>query len=300
MSHVSASFSATIRVRLTDSPGSFGRLAQAVGEAGGSLGAIDLVRVEKATKVRDVTVDASDAEHLDRGEVAAIVLVLAEDRLPADLVRERVHRLALAHAGDVQQLARADVLGPEIVNLLHRARQFRDRDEHRDLAIRFQLRVNLNRTGREPLGGVEAADIFLDDGFVVWLSDVGVHEADDLFGCMHAVVNRHDGGDRFPNWGIGGPRPMDHPERGKRKHEGNRPGSVAANDHRASPWSQARLRRQHLGASRGPYGRADFVSRSRTPLPSRFPTSSGFASPPKLRQRLAAANLVKVERLHGR
>ncbi len=66
MSHVSASFSATIRVRLADAPGSFARLAEAIGEAGGSLGAIDLVRVEKGTKVRDVTVDASDSDHLAR------------------------------------------------------------------------------------------------------------------------------------------------------------------------------------------------------------------------------------------
>ena len=66
MSHVSASFSATIRVRLADAPGAFGRLASAIGEAGGSLGAIDLVRVEKGIKVRDVTVDASDSEHLER------------------------------------------------------------------------------------------------------------------------------------------------------------------------------------------------------------------------------------------
>ena len=66
MSHVSASFSATIRVRLADAPGALGRLASAIGEAGGSLGAIDLVRVEKGIKIRDVTVDASDSEHLER------------------------------------------------------------------------------------------------------------------------------------------------------------------------------------------------------------------------------------------
>src|SRR4051812_902630 len=66
MSHVSASFSATIRVQLADSPGAFARLANAIGEAGGSLGAIDLVRVEKGIKVRDVTVDAADSDHLDR------------------------------------------------------------------------------------------------------------------------------------------------------------------------------------------------------------------------------------------
>ena len=63
--HPSASFSATIRVRLDDTPGAFARFAAAVGEAGASLGAIDIVRVERGTKVRDVAVLASDAGHLD-------------------------------------------------------------------------------------------------------------------------------------------------------------------------------------------------------------------------------------------
>ena len=63
--HPSASFSATIRVRLDDTPGAFARFASAVGEAGASLGAIDLVRAERGTKVRDVAVLASDAAHLE-------------------------------------------------------------------------------------------------------------------------------------------------------------------------------------------------------------------------------------------
>src|SRR5262249_48737322 len=42
----SASFSATLRVHLDDRPGAFAELARAIGDAGGSLGAIDLVRVE--------------------------------------------------------------------------------------------------------------------------------------------------------------------------------------------------------------------------------------------------------------
>jgi malate dehydrogenase (oxaloacetate-decarboxylating) len=62
--HPSASFSAAIRVRIENSPGAFARLAAAVGEAGGLLGAIDLVRVERRTKVRDVTVLADDETHL--------------------------------------------------------------------------------------------------------------------------------------------------------------------------------------------------------------------------------------------
>ena len=63
--HPSASFSATIRVRIPDHPGAFARLAAAIGEAGGSLGAIDLVRAERDMKIRDVNVLASDESHLE-------------------------------------------------------------------------------------------------------------------------------------------------------------------------------------------------------------------------------------------
>jgi malate dehydrogenase (oxaloacetate-decarboxylating) len=65
MAQVSASFSFTIRVHLEDRPGAFAEVAKAIGDAAGSLDAIDLVRVEKGKKVRDVTVNASSAEHVD-------------------------------------------------------------------------------------------------------------------------------------------------------------------------------------------------------------------------------------------
>src|SRR3954471_9308164 len=61
----SASFSATLRVHLDDRPGAFADLARVIGDAGGNLGAIDLVRVESGKKVRDVTVDAASADHLE-------------------------------------------------------------------------------------------------------------------------------------------------------------------------------------------------------------------------------------------
>ena len=66
MSHFSASFSLTMRVRLDDRPGSFADLARGIADAGGLLDAIDLVRVEGGSKVRDVSVLATDAAHADR------------------------------------------------------------------------------------------------------------------------------------------------------------------------------------------------------------------------------------------
>jgi malate dehydrogenase (oxaloacetate-decarboxylating) len=64
--HPSASFSATVRAHLDDRPGAFADFSRAIADAGGSLGAIDLVRVERGKKIRDVTVFGGDAEHLER------------------------------------------------------------------------------------------------------------------------------------------------------------------------------------------------------------------------------------------
>ena len=85
MTHLSASFSATLRVRLADRPGAFAELARVIGETGASLEAIDLVRAEGGTKVRDVTVLARDAEHIDAvvaavGQLADVEVEHVSDR----------------------------------------------------------------------------------------------------------------------------------------------------------------------------------------------------------------------------
>ena len=90
--HYSASFSATLRVRLGDRPGAFAGLARAIADAGGSLDAIDLVRVERDTKVRDVTVLAQDADHLQR-------IVDAVRALPGIDVEHFSDRTFLLHLG---------------------------------------------------------------------------------------------------------------------------------------------------------------------------------------------------------
>ena len=90
--HPSASFSATLRVHLENQPGSFARLAAAIGDAGGLLGAIDLVRVERGKKVRDVTVLADDEGHIHR-------IVDAVRALPGIEVEHVSDRTFLLHLG---------------------------------------------------------------------------------------------------------------------------------------------------------------------------------------------------------
>jgi malate dehydrogenase (oxaloacetate-decarboxylating) len=91
MTHPSASFSATLRVHLDDRPGAFAELARAIGDAGGLLGAIDLVRVEPGKKVRDVTVLAGDAEHMD----AIVAAARAVPGIDVDHVSDRTFLMHL-------------------------------------------------------------------------------------------------------------------------------------------------------------------------------------------------------------
>jgi malate dehydrogenase (oxaloacetate-decarboxylating) len=62
----SAQYRLTIRIRLDDSHGILGLLTSAIGDAGGIVGAVDLVEVDGANSLRDVVVDASGKEHWTR------------------------------------------------------------------------------------------------------------------------------------------------------------------------------------------------------------------------------------------
>jgi malate dehydrogenase (oxaloacetate-decarboxylating) len=59
----SASYSLTLRVKLSTRAGTLGQLATAIGLAGGDIGAIDIVSVTNDFIVRDVTVNAASSEH---------------------------------------------------------------------------------------------------------------------------------------------------------------------------------------------------------------------------------------------
>jgi malate dehydrogenase (oxaloacetate-decarboxylating) len=59
----SAQYRLTIRVRIDDEHGTLGLLTGAIGEAGGIIGAVDLVEVDGSGSVRDIVVDASGRDH---------------------------------------------------------------------------------------------------------------------------------------------------------------------------------------------------------------------------------------------
>jgi malate dehydrogenase (oxaloacetate-decarboxylating) len=62
----SAQFSITLRLELDRRPGSLGRLTSAIGEAGGQIGAVDILVQGDEKTLREITVDCSDRDHWDR------------------------------------------------------------------------------------------------------------------------------------------------------------------------------------------------------------------------------------------
>jgi malate dehydrogenase (oxaloacetate-decarboxylating) len=69
----SASNSIILRLQIENEPGLFARAVTAIGDAGGNIGAIDIVRYEKGQVIRDVTVDTTGPE-----QAAAVAASLDE------------------------------------------------------------------------------------------------------------------------------------------------------------------------------------------------------------------------------
>src|SRR5882762_5526266 len=59
----SASYSLTVRVAIQNRPGMLGRVAMAIGDAGGDIGAVDLVESGRDHIIRDITINARDSVH---------------------------------------------------------------------------------------------------------------------------------------------------------------------------------------------------------------------------------------------
>ncbi|MFP5501457.1 MAG: malic enzyme-like NAD(P)-binding protein [Candidatus Sericytochromatia bacterium] len=87
-----ASYSITIRVKIDSRPGHLGMIATRIGEAGGDIGAIDIVEVSQNYLIRDFTVNCVDEHHGER-------IVKALDNLPGVEVINVSDVTFLAHLG---------------------------------------------------------------------------------------------------------------------------------------------------------------------------------------------------------
>ena len=88
----SAQFRLTIRVRIDDAHGTLGQLSSAIAEAGGMVGAVDLVEVDGNHSLRDIVVDASGQDHWE--QITATIVAVAG----VELI-DTTDRTFLLHAG---------------------------------------------------------------------------------------------------------------------------------------------------------------------------------------------------------
>ncbi len=81
----SEGYSITLRLRLANKPGVLGHVTTAIGNAGGNIGAVDIVEVGAHHLIRDITVAAGDDDHAENiakavGEVDGVTVVNVSDR----------------------------------------------------------------------------------------------------------------------------------------------------------------------------------------------------------------------------
>src|SRR5580704_6242100 len=81
----SAQYSLTLRVEIDHLPGMLGKVASAIGDAGGTIGAVDLVQVQGEHTIRDITVATGDESDWPRlteavNEVAGVKVLDTTDR----------------------------------------------------------------------------------------------------------------------------------------------------------------------------------------------------------------------------
>jgi malate dehydrogenase (oxaloacetate-decarboxylating) len=88
----SAQYSLTLRVEIDHLPGMLGKVASAIGDAGGTIGAVDLVVVDGPHTVRDITVQTGDASDWPR-------LSAAVDSVPGARVLDATDRTFMLHMG---------------------------------------------------------------------------------------------------------------------------------------------------------------------------------------------------------
>jgi malate dehydrogenase (oxaloacetate-decarboxylating) len=88
----SAQYSLTLRVEIDHLPGMLGKVASAIGAAGGTIGAVDLVQVDAGHTIRDITVETGDASDWPR-------LTEAVDAVPGARVLDATDRTFTLHTG---------------------------------------------------------------------------------------------------------------------------------------------------------------------------------------------------------
>ena len=178
----SAGASIIVRLELTNLPAIFGQVARTIGESGGDIVAVDVIRVTKQTALRDVTVQAFDPEH---GK--AIVDALSE--LPGVRVVNVSDRTFLLHlGGKIEVHPRVPVKNRDDLSRVYTPDVARVcMAIHEDVSKAFQLTIKRNTVA-----------IVTDGTAVLGLGDIGPEAALPVMEGKAMLFKQFAGVDAFP------------------------------------------------------------------------------------------------------
>lgn len=178
----SPSYSITIRVEIESRVGMFARIATAIGQAGGDISALDIVRVEKGKLIRDITVNARDEEH-EREIVKSIrningvkvIRVMDRTFFAHRGGKIEIHnKLPLRDSNDLSKVYTPGV-----------ARICRDIQENREHAYRYTIKGN-------------SVAVITDGTAVLGLGDIGAEAAMPVMEGKVMIFKEFAGIDAFP------------------------------------------------------------------------------------------------------
>jgi malate dehydrogenase (oxaloacetate-decarboxylating) len=178
----SASYSITIRVRIPQRPGSFAKVAGAIGNAAAILGGIDLVRVEGHQVIRDITFLCADAAH---GEA----VVTAVRSLPEIEVVSVSDRTFLLHVGGkIEVVGQSPVKTRDDLSMAYTPGVARVCSAiHDDVSKAWTLTIKANTVA-----------VVTDGSAVLGLGDIGPHAAMPVMEGKAMLFKEFAGVDAFP------------------------------------------------------------------------------------------------------
>jgi len=178
----SPGYSITIRVEIENKIGMFAKIATAISSAGGDLGSVDIVRAEKGTILRDVTVNARDEGH-EKDIVRAVrsiegvkVLRVHDKTFTAHLGGKiEIHnKIAVRDRNDLSKVYTPGV-----------ARVCMDIHAHKDHAYRYTIKGN-------------SVAVVTDGTAVLGLGNIGPHAGMPVMEGKAMIFKEFAGIDAFP------------------------------------------------------------------------------------------------------
>jgi malate dehydrogenase (oxaloacetate-decarboxylating) len=183
MTHVpSPSYSITIRTETENRIGMFAEIATVISQAGGDLGSVDIVRVEKRSIVRDITVNARDDRHEKE-----IVKSIREIR-GAKVLRVMDRTFSAHQGGKIEIHNKIQVKDRNDLSKVYTpgvARICKDIYENKDHAYRYTIKGN-------------SIAIVTDGTAVLGLGDIGPEASMPVMEGKAMILKEFAGVDAFP------------------------------------------------------------------------------------------------------